>query len=240
MQLWSSCCDNHPSRNASKPPPNILVHSTNPSTPLHMGKHWKINWQMYVDMCLFTSNAHIDGRAFCAKLSGFADKWTSRQFHSLLWKNTYYTHPGISLHSQSQIRWQIRRLMLPGGCGWGPPLLQAVPQHTYKSHAQFTVGFRQESHTHPSRRYLKSLPFHKSAGIFFHYISLFYSSLRIFLPASLLLPSAASQPIRCEVTSPWCSQFGGRTMNVCDGKERKTHRHFGNIKKASLCFCQTS
>ena len=82
-----------------------------------------------------TKTTHTDGvggwKAYGFKYGGWlAITITHNISHMAL---TYSTDTQVN--SQSQIRWQIRRLMLLGGCGVGahPPLLQAVPQNSHKT-----------------------------------------------------------------------------------------------------------
>lgn len=63
---------------------------------------------------------------------------------------TYSTHTQVN--SQSQIRWQIRRLMLLGGCGIGdPPLLQAVPQNIHATSHTRHSGLKAEKQAYKRR-----------------------------------------------------------------------------------------
>lgn len=146
------------------------------------------------------------------------------------------THPGPSLHSQSQIRWQIRRLILLGGRGIGvPPLLRTVPLDTCTQLTHTSLwGWRMHTHTRKhalsSHRCLKIPPPIQVSA--FSFTPLYLSPiLPLSPPASLCLPSAASRPIRREVTSLCCSQCGGRTMSVCvcvmgkKGKDTHIHAH---------------
>lgn len=159
-------------------------------------------------VCVHKPNVHSDGRAYCVKLSGHMRKqtfpsFTVKQRLPLTRSSTHTpTHPGPSLHSQSQIRWQIRRLMLLGrrGVGVSPSSPGRTPRHIHKPHTHFIVGLRLHRHTHTSHRCLK-IPPPIQVPAFSFTLSLFYPSLCLFLPASLLLPSVALQPIRQEVTS---------------------------------------
>lgn len=133
MQLRSGRSDNQLWRNAPKPPPYTLTHTTHTSTYLHPVK---IQNQL-TDVCVCMS------QMFTVMAKPNVSSGHMKTDISILYCETTFimntvidtntpTHPGPSLHSQSQIRWQIRRLMLLGGCGIGvPPLLQVVPQDTY-------------------------------------------------------------------------------------------------------------
>lgn len=76
---------------------------------------------------LFAKHAQISWLCANAWLESlqFQMQWLGRHFYNLLWNNiphmslTYSTHTQVN--SQSQIRWQIRRLILLGGCGIGSP-----------------------------------------------------------------------------------------------------------------------
>lgn len=110
---------------------------------------------------------------------------------------------------------------------WGPPSSpRRTPRCIHPAHTHFIVGLMQCIHTQTHTPRSENPSTHRSAGIFFHSsVSIPCPSLS--LPAILLLPSAASKPIRQEVTSWCCSQCGGRTMNVCvigeNGGETHTH-----------------
>lgn len=152
------------------------------------------------------------------------------------------THTQLqSLHSQSQIRWQIRRLILLGGRGIGvPPLLQVVPpRHIHTPHTHFIEGGYSCTHKHLTS--LSENPStHTSAGIFFH--SLSPSSLTRSLPPSLSqhLSSFPQQP-HSQSDGRWhhsvaASAEAGLWMCVCDGREkgraRHTQGHSRNINRA--------
>lgn len=137
MQLRPSRSDNQPWRNAPKPPPYTLTHT---SIYLHIQPACKINWQACV--CVYIQAKWFTVIAEPIVSSSVNVKWTCKEAdiyilyrspHTYTVIDTHTpTHPGPSLHSQSQIRWQIRRLILLGGRGIGvSPLLQAVPQDTY-------------------------------------------------------------------------------------------------------------
>lgn len=157
------------------------------------------------------------------------------------------THTQLqSLHSQSQIRWQIRRLILLGGRGIGvPPLLQVVPpRHIHTPHTHFIEGGYSCTHKHLTS--LSENPStHTSAGIFFH--SLSPSSLTRSLPPSLSIspPSLSSltanqtggdiivlQPVQRQDYECVC------VMGEKRG-ERDTHKDTPGIL-TGLCPCQTS
>lgn len=88
-------------------------------------------------------------------------------------------HPGSSFHSQSQMRWQISRLMLLGGRGVGVPHLfsKLYPKtgtctphahtHTHTSHILYVRCLRLRTHT-PLTSLSENPSTHTSAGIFFH------------------------------------------------------------------------
>lgn len=158
---------------------------------------------------------------------------------------TYSTHTQVN--SQSQIRWQIRRLMLLGGCGVGVPHPSPsgrAPKHSRNlTHASLRLRSKRRSLFYTT----KTPPPIEVPAFSFTPSLFFYPSLSAFLAAALLLPSAASQPIKREVTSSCCSQCGGSSMNiyVCVSvgwkvKQYTCKRHLKNNNRVSLCHCQTS
>lgn len=134
------------------------------------------------------------------------------------------THTHTQVNSQSQIRWQIRRLMLLGGCGIGglppSPLLQAVPQNIHATSHTRHSGVKAGKQTYKRRSLFYTKKKQKTTPPpievpAFSFTSSLVLPLPLFLTASLLLPSAASQPMEWEMTSPCCSQCGGSSMNLC-------------------------
>lgn len=158
--------------------------------------------------------------------------------HELTFTQCWHTHQHTrpSLHSQSQIRWQISRLILLGRAWyWGSPLFSELypKTDTHTPHTHFIVWLRlctPSSHRCPKTPPPRQVPA-------FSFSPLHLPFLPLPLPASLLLLLAASQPIRWEVTSSCCSQCGGRLVRVCAWweKGRHTHTDTPGIIKGLLC-----
>ena len=173
-----------------------------------------INWQkrafVCVCVCAYKPNLHsLIAEHIVTSLVNA--NWTCKGANILYRETTKhshrYTHPASSLHSQSQIRWQIRRLILLGGRGIGvPPLLQVVPQDTYtplthtslrglQLHAQTPhIAVRKPLHPYKCRHFLS--------------LSLSPSSLApsLSLPLSPSLPLSISPPSLSSLTA---NQTGG-------------------------------
>lgn len=158
------------------------------------------------------------------------------------------THTQLqSLHSQSQIRWQIRRLILLGGRGIGvPPLLQVVPQDTYTPLTHTSLRGATAARTNTSHRCPKTPPPIQVPAFSFT-LSLHHRSLAPSLPPSLSIspPSLSSltanqtggdiivlQPVQRQDYECVC------VMGEKRG-ERDTHKDTPGIL-TGLCPCQTS
>ncbi len=170
-------------------------------------------------VCTYEPNVHSDRRAYCVKLCKcYVDMYRSRHIHPLPWNNTRsHRHTHTHTHTYTHTPRSIPALTVtdpladksPHASGrawcWGPPSSPSrAPRHINTPHTHFIVGLRlhTRAHTHTHLTSLSENPStHTSAGIFFHSLSPYLLSLSLALPASLLLPSAASRPIRREVTS---------------------------------------
>lgn len=114
---------------------------------------------------------------------------------------------------------------------WGlPSSPSCTPRHICWAHKYSIVGLQLRKHTHTHLTSLSDPSTHTYKCR--HFLSLFLSlfSPSLSQPASLLLPSAASQPISREVTS-WfaASAEAGLWICVCDRRERGRHTHGRNI-----------
>lgn len=107
MKLSFRRSDNQPRKNAPKPPPCTLTRTTCKN--------------LLSGMCVYVYTSQILTVIAESIVSNKVDIWMSSNFNLFTAHTHTHTYPGPSLHSQSQIRWQIRRLMLLGGRGVGVP-----------------------------------------------------------------------------------------------------------------------
>lgn len=107
-----------------------------------------------------------------------------------------------------------------------------------KPHANLMTGLRAHARTR-QRASSRFHPEEEQVPAFSFILALRFNPPSVsLLPPTLLLPWAASQPIRREVTSWCCSQCGGSTVCVCvcqRKRERETRTHLRNINWALLC-----
>lgn len=159
-------------------------------------------------VCVHKPNVHSDGRAYCIKLSGHMRKQTFPSFtvkqrlpHTVIDTHTNTPRSIPALTVTDPLADKTPHASGKAWC-WGPPLFsRPYPKtHTQTSHTLHSGAKATQTHTHTSHRCLK-IPPPIPVPAFSFTLSLFYPSLCLFLPASLLLPSVASQPIRREVTS---------------------------------------
>lgn len=203
MQLRSSLSDSQPWKNAPKPPPHTLTHT---SVYLHTSNMHNKLTGVYVCVSAYNPNLHcliaehivpslVNANSICRE-ADILYRETTKHSHR-------YTHPASSLHSQSQIRWQIRRLILLGGRGIGvPPLLQVVPQDTYTPLTHTSLRGT-VAHTNTSHRCPKTPPPIQVPAFSFT-LSLHHRSLARSLPPS---PSFSISPP--SLSSLTANQTGG-------------------------------
>lgn len=193
MQLRSGRSDNQLWRNAPKPPPYTLTHTTHTSTYLHPVKMQNQLTDVCVCVCMsqmFTvmakpivSSGHMKtdiSILYCE---------TTFIMNTVIDTNTPRSIPALTVTDPLADK-------TPHASGrvwyWGPPSSPGrTPRHIHKPYMHFIVGLK--LHTHPSHLRAK-IPPPIQVPAFSFTLPLFYPSLCLFLPA-------ASQPTRREVTS---------------------------------------
>lgn len=248
MQLRSSLSDNQPWKNAPKPPPHTLTHT---SVYLHTGNMRNQLTGVCVCVCVsaYKPNLHcliaehivpslVNANLICRE-ADILYRETTKHSHR-------YTHPA-SIPALTVTDPLADKTPHPSGRAWywGPPSSPSrTPRHIHTPHTHFIEGGYSCTHKHLTS--LSENPStHTSAGIFFH--SLSPSSLTRSLPPSLSIspPSLSSltanqtggdiivlQPVQRQDYECVC------VMGEKRG-ERDTHKDTPGIL-TGLCPCQTS